>query len=35
MGRILPLCLFPKAALRLPWAILDGSLREQTDGLFK
>jgi hypothetical protein len=31
-GRV-SLCLLPRAALRLPWAIFDGSLREQTDGL--
>jgi hypothetical protein len=27
------LCLLPRAALCLPWAIFDGSLREQTDAL--
>jgi len=32
-GGYLPVCLFPRAALRLPWAIPDGSLREQTDAL--
>ncbi len=31
-GGFCSLCLLPRAALRLPWAIFDGSLRERSDG---